>query len=101
MYHIQDEMLKKMSAEMNEKKESFINEMIIKKGFERAIPTEKMRFQKVTRSISFDNWEYVFVDDGTKQGAFIVAVGPWECDKKFDYAASKNTYFSQMNYTFK
>lgn len=97
-----NEMTQRMMSEMQEKREAFIKEMLSKKGYDHLIPTEKTRFPKINRSISFDGWEYIFVDNESKQGDFIVAIGPWEPDTKFDLSKlSESTASCQTTYTFK
>jgi len=101
MDNLIDELTQKMMSEMNEKRESFIKEMLIKKGYKHLIPTEKMRFPKINRSISFDGWEYIFADNGTKQGDFIVAISPWKPNSVFDFSKlSEHNVSCQTTYDF-
>lgn len=102
MNDLMNEMTQKMMSEMQEKKEAFIKEMLTKKGYDHLIPTEKLRFPRINRTISPDGWEYIFVDDESMQGEFIVAIGPWEPDTKFDFSKlSENQASCQTTYTFK
>jgi hypothetical protein len=102
MDDLMNEVLKKMQEEMHAKKEAFIKEMLEKKGYQNIIPAEKMRFPKINRSIAFDGWEYIFVDNQSKQGDFIVAIGPWEHDNNFDFSKISDMSAScQTTYTFK
>ena len=102
MYNSMNDMHRKIMSEMQEKKEAFIKEMLAKKGYKHLIPTEKMRFPKINRSISFDGSEYIFADNGSKQGDFIVAIGPWEPENEFDFSKlSERSAFAQTTYTFK
>ena len=102
MTDLMNDMTQRMMSEMQEKREAFIKEMLAKKGYEHLIPTEKMRFPKINRSIAPDGWEYIFVDNESKQGDFIVAIGPWEPDTKFDFSKISDYQASyQTKYTFK
>ena len=96
-----NEMTQRMMSEMQEKRDAFIKEMLIKKGYpELAEINEKVRFPKVNRTIC-DGWEYIFVDDGSKQGKFIVAIGWWKPDTKFDFRqTSERSASCQTTYTF-
>ena len=101
MTELMNQMTQKMVSQMQEKREAFIKEMLSKKGYKHLIPTEKMRFPKINRSLS-DGWEYIFVDNESKQGDFIVAIGPWEPDTNFDYSKlSEMSASCQTTYRFK
>jgi len=102
MTDLMNEMTQRMMSEMREKRDAFIKEMLIKKGYpELAEITEMVRFPKINRTIC-DGWEYIFVDDGSKQGKFIVAIGWWEPDTKFNLVKSPELVsFCQTTYTFK
>jgi len=92
----------KIISDLNEKKEAFIREKLKEKGFDHLISTDKHRFPKITRCIAFDGWEYIFVDNETLQGEFIVAVGPWEHFTSVDSSKlSTYTIYSTTSYTFK
>jgi hypothetical protein len=80
----EEDLRQKMSSELQERRESFIKNMISQKGYSHLIPTEATRFPKINRSIGWDGWEYIFADNGTKQGQFIVAIGPYKFNETFD-----------------
>lgn len=102
MNDLMNEMTQRIMSEMQEKKEKFIKEMLTVKGYDHLISTEKMRFPKINRTRTPDGWEYIFVDDESKQGDFIVAIGPWEPETKFDYSKLADYQAScQTTYTFK
>ena len=101
MNNLTDDMTRKMMSEITEKRESLIKEMLKKKGYEHLIPTEKTRFPKINRCISFDGWEYIFVDNESKQGEFIVALSPLKFDNDFDYSClSDGKAFCETKITF-
>lgn len=99
-----NEMVSKEIQEMNAKKEAFIKEMLIKKGYpELAEIKEIVRFPKINISV-YDGWSYIFAYNGTKQGDFIVAIGPIEPDTKFDFSmagAPEPTASCTTTYSFK
>jgi len=97
-----NEMTQRMMTEMQEKRDAFIKKMLIKKGYpELAVTNEIVRFPKVIRTIC-DGWEYIFVDDGSKQGKFIVAIDWWKPDTKFDFRQNSELSAScQTTYTFR
>ena len=56
------------------KKEAFIREKLIEKGFEHlTVGVEKKRFPKVM-SIKKGEWEYWYADNDTDEGFFVVAI---------------------------
>lgn len=94
--------IKNIIEEMKAKKEAFIKEMLIKKGYpELAEINERVRFPKVNRTI-LGNWEYIFADNGTKNGDFIVAISDWEPDNNDNAVTQEDNSFKLINqYTFK
>jgi hypothetical protein len=71
--------LERLAKEMREKKTAFLNEMLTKKGFPELATfgqSEQNRFPKLAM-VRHAGWEYYFADNGTRQGAFIVAVTDW------------------------
>lgn len=65
-----DEFIKKVLEE----KEAFIKSKFEEKGFGGFLENaHKVRFPKV-RCVSFNRWQYYFADDGSDEGAFIVAI---------------------------
>lgn len=103
MTDFMNEMTQKMMSELQEKRENFLKKMLIKKGHLMIVEmmVDKVRFPKINRSIC-DGWEYVFVDNNTKQGEFIVAIGPWEPATQFDFSQLPELKASCMTtYTFK
>ncbi len=68
-----DALIEKINAEKRE----FIKKMFVSKGYGHLLDAEQTRFPMVTICIR-EGWEYYFVNNGTKQGEFIVAVGPFE-----------------------
>lgn len=102
MSDLMNEMTLNMLSEMHEKREALVKEMLIKKGYGYLLNTEKTRFPKISRTIAPDGWEYIFADNKSKQGAFIVAIGPWEPSTNFDFSKRGETYASsEITYNFK
>lgn len=99
---VPEEFMQKIIAEMQQKREAFIKEMLIKKGYPGlANINEKVRFPKLNRSICGD-WEYIFADNGTTQGDFIVAISQWEPDNNDTTVIQEDNSFKLINrYTFK
>ena len=55
-------------------RDEFIKQKLIEKGYERLTTEMKYcRFPEMS-IVSHDGWQYVFVDNGTVQGDFIVAI---------------------------
>jgi len=81
------EMAKKIDADLLIKRENIIKAMLIKKGYSEFVNiNERVRFPKINSTRSIDGWEYIFVDNGTKQGDFIVAIGPLKYNHEYNYA---------------
>lgn len=87
MIDFMDVFEKDIICNLQEKKDTFIRELLIRKGRQMTAETfkENNRFSKVC-VVKYCDWEYYFVDNGTKQGDFIVAIGPWKANTIFDFS---------------
>lgn len=77
-------------------KDDLIKSKLEEKGFGHLIKgIEKKRFPKIT-SITKDNWSYIYADNDTDEGAFIVAME----DYNFDIKYSKTDFTTKFETTF-
>lgn len=82
MERLEDRIINDIIQKMHAKKEAFIKEKLIEKGYSELVETShKTRFPKINIS-KCDGWDFIFADNGTKQGDFIVAI------KDFDFIVS-------------
>lgn len=104
MYERMHEMTEKLMSDIQAKQENLIKQKLIEKGYpELANLDETIRFPKLNRTIC-DGWTYIFAENGTKQGDFIVAIGPLEYESNFDFSkvhSTEPTASSNTTITFK
>ena len=71
--NLQEKLVSDLANQLSKKKEEIVNQKLIEKGYpplsEYAVNS---RFPRINISKAND-WEYVFADNGTKQGDFIIA----------------------------
>ena len=78
-------------------KDNFIKTKLIEKGFEHLVEgLERRTFPKICM-IKQDKWTYIYADDDTEKGAFIVAIQDY--DFSTDY--SDKDFATKMNFSFK
>ena len=99
MKDLKDQFIENIILENSRMKDEFIKSKLIEKGYKHIIPTLKTRFPKINISRSPDGWEYVFADNGTVEGDFIVGISPWNFNKQGVYFNSTYTCSYYFNYT--
>lgn len=98
---IQDSIARAMSDQvklLQNKKEQFIKDMFLKKGFSDVVETIGYRFPKIV-AIRHGDWDYYYADNGTKSGVFVVAI---KNEYDFSEAGGKDDKFKYvMSISFK
>ena len=70
--NIMESFIKTMSIDMSRKRDDLIKQKLTDKGYDTDDISKQRRFPKICQVIC-DKWTYVFADNGTIEGDFIVA----------------------------